>query len=625
MRTNPVIRKGHLVLSVVFATVISVSLVAAQEIVPVRDIVGGTSVFIFRTAARSVSKKFVSQARSRRTAQQKAETAQRVNRQFTTLAKVAPRRSRSQTVDPKDLPPPERIKIMAPDAASRLFAGVGEHYMDRNDFDRSIDFFRTALELQSTNERARSGLSEALGLKGNELLAKNAQQLAQKFFEEAIQINPRNAPALFGLAEILSDQGKEAEAVANYEKALQFDGDLTEIYVPLGVLYYQAGNFVKADEILSKAAAVTSNDAQGQFFLGLVRLQQGREADALALFTRARTLDPSYAEASYYAGEVLTRLDRNKEAIEHFLHAVSLRDNYFEAWYGLGTAYFELRNYAEAIRAFEKAKELRNNNAEVVANLGDAYRQSEDPALQDRKYELAETNYNLAVLFIERRPDFATSAEARQLAAEINGRKAFAIAKQCEINMARAIPCKWNTAAQALEKASQLSDSAVDHANLGWAYYNAAKSDIVAGRTAEGRTKLEKARDSLRKAIDSDSKYREGALLNLGMAYTDLGDHRGAIDALKQAVDRNPNWVFAWNELGIAYFNNGNFKDAIAAFKRAVDKDDKFAAAYYNLGRAQFKDGNLNEVKKAYSKLRSLGRNDLAGKLNEFSGNLAAR
>ncbi|CAN5723293.1 hypothetical protein BH24ACI3_BH24ACI3_03160 [soil metagenome] len=613
-------KKSQFLLSVFFAAIVCVSLVAAQNVVPVRDLTGGTNVFIFRGGTKSVSQRFVTQARSKRTTSQRAQSARNVNRQYTSLAKANPRRQRSETVDPNRVK--IDLKVMPADEASRLFAGVGEYYVDRSEYDSAIDFFRDSLNLQATNERARQGLSEVLALKGNELLAQESQAVAKKFFEEALSINPKNAPAYFGLAEIQSDSGEESEAVANYEKALEADGDLTEIYVPLGILYYQQGNFAKADEFLTKSVKIDDKNAVSQQFLGLVRLQQGRNVDAQQAFSLSKTLDQTNAKAFYYSGESLTRLDRNKDAVKDFQKAIDLDPKYFEAWYGLGTALFELENYGEAVKALEEAKKLRNDNAEVVANLGDAYRQIEDPALANNKYSLAESNYNLAVLFFERRPDFATNVAIRELTADIYNRIAFSIAKQCEINMRRAVACKWNVAVRALEKSSQISKDTVDLANLGWAYYNAGKSDIIENKTAEGRIKLEKARASLLQAVGSSSEYREGALLNLGMVYTDLGDHKGAIKTLSDVVAREPNWVFALNELGIAYFNDGNFKEATTQFKRAVGRDDKFAEAYYNLGRSEFKNGKINEVKKAHTKLRSLGRNDLAAKLASLTGGL---
>ena len=110
-------------------------------------------------------------------------------------------------MNPNALPP--QIATMPKDEASKLFAGVGEYYMDRDDSDRAIDFFRESLTLSESNSIAKSGLSEALALKGNALLADDSQDVARKFFEEALSYNERNAPAYYGLAEVMSEEGDE--------------------------------------------------------------------------------------------------------------------------------------------------------------------------------------------------------------------------------------------------------------------------------------------------------------------------------------------------------------------------------------------------------------------------------
>ena len=495
--------KGRMTLTVVLSAILGVTLVAAQsEIVPVKDILRGTNVFVFPSSTRSVSKKYVTQAKAKRTQKQRAATARRVSRQYTTIAKTAPRRTRTNAIDPDSVK--IDLKVISPVEAAKVFAGVGEYHIDRGEYDNAIDIFRDAVNLDPKNQAASGGLSEALALKGNDLLANNTDTtsphrfaVAQKFFEEAVKINPKNAPALFGLAEILSDTGRETDAVGYYENALKADADLTEIYVPLGILYYQQGNIARADELLSKAGGIAKDDSQGQYFLGLVRLQQGRLQDALANFSAAGKADPSMEQAFYYQGETRMKLGNNSDAVDDFKKAIALRDNYFEAWYGLGTAYFEQAaaakndkesqaRYAEAALAFEKAKTLRNTNAEVTANLGDVYRQLGD-------FNKAESNYNLAILFFERQPDFSTNKEVRDLVADINTRLAFSIGRQCEINMQKAVACKWPRAIKALERSLELEDN-MTYANLGWAYYNAARVDIADKRDAQAE-KLTKARD----------------------------------------------------------------------------------------------------------------------------------
>ena len=584
-----------------FAIIASVcaSLVAAQDIVPVSDIGGGTSVFVFRGASKAVARKFISPSRFKRTKSQRIETAKKVTTQYATLAKTAPRRTRTAAINPDD-PRIPKIATMPKEEASKLFAGVGEYYMDRNNYDQAIDFFREAMELNKQNAVAKNGLSEALALKGNELLAKDSFPVARKFFEESLIYNDKNAPAYFGLAEVQTELNDDAEAAKNYEKALSFDGDLTEIYLPLGIIYFQAGDIAKAESLITKAAALEPDDAQTQYYLGLIRLAQTRDREALTALNKAKTLDPTMAEAFYNAGQANSRLNNNKEAVVDFTKAISLRDNYFEAWFGLGSAQFELDNYDAAITAYERAKRLKNDNPEVVANLGDVYRQKGD-------FNQAESNYNLAGLFFERQKDFANNKDQRDLAADTYGKVGFAIAKQCEKNIRLAVPCKWDAAVRALEKSVSLTSSPSDLANLGWVLHNAGKADIMAGKTAQGREKLTKARDTLKRVVDSNPKSVEGPLLNLGMVYTDLGEYKSAIETFKGVVQKEPKWVFALNELGIAYLNDGNTKEAITQFRRAVDRDNKFAAAYFNLGKAEFKNGNLGEAKKAHAKLKSLG------------------
>ncbi|MGH9947310.1 MAG: tetratricopeptide repeat protein, partial [Pyrinomonadaceae bacterium] len=334
MYKNNELKKSPLKFGFAVIATVCASLVSAQDIVPVSDITGGTSVFIFRGAARAVSRQFVTTTRARRSKTDRIETSKRVTKQYSKLAKIDPRRTRTDVVRPDD--PRLRVRrTLEKDVGSRLLAGVGEYYMDRDDYNQAIDFFRDSLTMDANNAISKAGLSEALALKGNELLAKDAFPVARKFFEESLIYNDKNAPAYFGLAEVLTELDQTEAAAANYEKALSFDKELTEIYVPLGILYYQAGDIAKADNLLTKAVALDPNDAQSQLYLGLIRLSQARESgaqtrdkEALTAFNKAKSVDPKLAEAFYGAGVANSRLGDNRQAVTEFEQAVVLKSNY---------------------------------------------------------------------------------------------------------------------------------------------------------------------------------------------------------------------------------------------------------------------------------------------------------
>lgn len=578
-------------------------LAQGPDLVPVSDITGGSSVFVLRSSGRP-SRKF-STARTKRTKTQRMETAKKVKKQFDTIAKNTPLRVRATVVTPDKV---ANVKTMAPLKASVLFAGVGEYYIDKSDLENSQSFFRESVDLDPTNQKAKDGLSEVLAARGNDLLLADKAAEAKGFFLEAIKFNPKNSAAYFGLGEVYSDLDESKEATKNFEEALANNPKLTEIYVPLGILYFQAGEIAKADDMLTKALAGASETAETQVFLGSIRLSQNRNQEALTAFQRATTLDPTNADAFFQTGEAFVRLNRDGDAIAEYQKATDLRPNYLDAWIGLGDAYYTVKNYPEAVKAYSQAKRVKNDNVEALVGLGDAQRMSSD-------FNAAAGSYDLAATFITRDPNFDKNA-----AADIYSKIGYVLGQQCQVNIKASKPCAWPKAIRSLEKAVEYgSGNTADFANLGWAYYNAARVDGYDKLEKEKQTKLALAKAMLEKAVAANPAYVEGPLLNLGMTLTDLGDYAGAVTALTRVVDKQPKWTFAINELGLAYRQQNKYKEAIAQFKKVVERDDNFAAAHYNLGESELKNGNVPGAKKAYERLIKLGRNDYAAQLELMS------
>ena len=506
-----------------------------------------------------------------------------------------PRRARVRTKEVAQGKVPTNIGTMPPAKAAVIFAGVGEYYLNLEDADNALNFFRESVALDQKNSSAQNGLSDALALKGNQLLVAEKPDAARAFFVEAVKINPKNAVAFFGLGEVSDELNKSDEALANYEIALGLDKDLTEIYVPLGILYYQKGEIAKADTFLTKAVAGASNDAETQYFLGLVRYAQNRNEESLTALQKAVKGDPDNAEAHYYTAKTLIRLNRQTEARAEFKEAIRLKPNYFEANFDAGALEYELKNYAEAVADYKAAVRLKNDDAQTYANLGEAYRQVNN-------YNDAEANYDLALLFNERGKKEFNNDDIAGIYSNI----AYVLGNQCAINRRTNIGCKTAKAISSLEKAVELSPNPSDYANLGWIYYNAGKIDLAAGRAADGKLKLEKSVAASQKSIDANPSFVEAPLLNLGTALIDLGDYKNAIDPLKRVTEKRSDWVFAYYALGAAYTKNGDFGKAVEPFKKAVEIEPNYVAALVGLGNAYFRSGSGKETEKIIAKLKTI-------------------
>src|SRR5688572_3313363 len=88
---------ASLVLFAILLTTIPVS--AQGDLIPISDVNGGAGIFVLRGAAKGPPKR-VLPSRASRSKEQRIATARKVSKQYTTLAKVAPRRTRTDAVDP---------------------------------------------------------------------------------------------------------------------------------------------------------------------------------------------------------------------------------------------------------------------------------------------------------------------------------------------------------------------------------------------------------------------------------------------------------------------------------------------------------------------------------------------
>ncbi len=563
-----------------------------QDLVPVGGLGGGSSVFVFRGGAKGGGSKKFTSSRAVRTKAQRMETAKKVKKQYDTQAKADPRRIKSVVVAPDKVP--ANIKTMSKENASKLFAGVAEYYVEKNDTENSINFFRESLGLDANNLKAKQGLGDALATKATVLLFDEQTAKAKAYFLEALKYDPRNASAYFGLGEAYTELDQRDEAIANYEKALSGDPSLTEIYLPLGVLYFQKGEIAKADDLLSKATTTSGDTAETEVLIGQIRISQNRNDDALTAFKRAKAFDPGNAEANYFTGVVLMRLGNPTDALTEFQKAIALRPTYFEAFRESGQAYMELKKYAEAVTALKSAVRQKNDNAETFVALGEANRLAGN-------YNDAESAYATAKDLLMRNKDFN-----KDEVADLYSKIGYSIGRQCELNMRQAIACRWPFAITAFQKATDLTGSPIDRANLGWAYYNAARVEINSRRPEAARPSLELAKSELQRALTGGPTIADGVLQNLGGVQIDLGDFAGAVESLKQVVAHKPDWTFSKYALGTAYFKLNDFQNAERMFNAALDDDPQNVSYLTSLGYAEIKLRNVKEAKKVIAKLKKL-------------------
>lgn len=97
-----------------------------------------------------------------------------------------------------------------------------------------------------------------------------------------------------------------------------------------------------------------------------------------------------------------------------------------------------------------------------------------------------------------------------------------------------------------------------------------------------------------------DGKPSPAFAFILGNAYYAAGDFAKTEASYKDAVERYPTFLRAWNNLGVLYHTTGRFGDAVNAFSRSVALGDREPTTYGLLGYSLEKEGNPVAAEVAY-------------------------
>ena len=462
--------------------------------------------------------------------------------------------------------------------------------MDQNQVDQAVDTYRQALKANPKNANATSGLSDALTAKGVAAAGDSAQMAGAQYLEEAVTLDPKNHVAYAKLGDIYAAGDQTERAVQDYEKAIAIDPTLTELYVPLGMAYLKTGDVAKAESYSTKADSAGTKSADALFLQGMVLYKQNKNPEALAAFEKVLALDPQYSSASYYQAACYDRMNQGDQSIAAYKKTVEKDPTYAPAWFDLGVAYYNAGDYNNAAAAYEQVVKLDPQNAQAHANLASTYRQLE-------RYSDANKEY------------LAANQNGMNKDADLYSEWGYCLGKTNE----------WDKSVARLNTASELSPTAIDNSNAGWAYYNAGNEAKANKNDAKATENYDKGRASLEKATQQDPKL-DAAFVNLGSTYNSLGEFQLAVTALTTALSLHNDWVIAINQLGVGYRGLKDFNNAISQFQRATTIDVNNTFGLYNLSEAYFASGNKKDAKKVQDRLKRIDPT-LATRLdNVFSG-----
>jgi TolB-like protein/DNA-binding winged helix-turn-helix (wHTH) protein/Flp pilus assembly protein TadD len=223
---------------------------------------------------------------------------------------------------------------------------------------------------------------------------------AEALLKEAIGIDPDFAQAQAALCDTYiaryivagREQSYFDSAESACQRALALDGGLAEVYVALGNLYRESGDFGAALLEFEHALSLDTNSYDAIFGMALTLEAQGTIEQAETRFEELPKLEPGYWQAYNAIGNFYYGQGRFAEAAYNFRRAAVLAPRNALAFNNLGAAQYMQGDYRAAAKAWEESVRIRPSNL-VLSNIGLAayYAGEYDKAVEMQQKAIAES------------------------------------------------------------------------------------------------------------------------------------------------------------------------------------------------------------------------------------------
>ena len=227
--------------------------------------------------------------------------------------------------------------------AHRLYL-KGRFYWNRrtrDGYERGIEHFCRAIEIDRSYARAYAGLADCYSMLGRFGLVQPAE------------IMPR--------------------AVSSATTALRLDDTLAESHASMGLAgHIYSWEWAKAEYHYKRAIELNANFATAHHWYAVFLAEIGRGQEALAEIKQAQSLDPVSLIIGADAGMVLYLVRDYDHALEQCRATLDLDPNYFRARTWLGCSYEQKGMYHEAIAEYQTARSL-DDSPYVLEWLARAY------------------------------------------------------------------------------------------------------------------------------------------------------------------------------------------------------------------------------------------------------------
>ncbi|MBA7465103.1 Photosystem I assembly protein Ycf3 [subsurface metagenome] len=180
---------------------------------------------------------------------------------------------------------------------------------------------------------------------------------------------PFIASLYFDRAIYYSMGGNYKNAIAMYNKSIEFNPGDEKVHNNLGNVYKNIGLYGEAMEEYAKALKINPHLVEAHNNLGNLYVNRGLYDEAIREYMLALEINPNLAGVHNNLGNMYRNKGLYNKALKEYREAIAISPSFAEAYDNLGVTLADMGELKEAVRQFRKALEVNPNYEQARSNL----------------------------------------------------------------------------------------------------------------------------------------------------------------------------------------------------------------------------------------------------------------
>ncbi len=166
--------------------------------------------------------------------------------------------------------------------------------------------------------------------------------------------------------------GDRERALAEFQRAIEINPELTEAHLGIGDLLAEANDWYQAEPYYANAARIEPLNYYAQYKHGLALHLLNRVTEAISAYLRAISINPESYEANLHVATAYAQTNEAERAIPFAVRAVDLQPQNADARRNLASLYRAIDDHESAVTELQQAAELMELTPALLLDLADS-------------------------------------------------------------------------------------------------------------------------------------------------------------------------------------------------------------------------------------------------------------